>query len=146
MHGFPTYVALAALLIAGAAFVRVTPVPAAEESEAPVRRFTLDLRPVQEAWAWLRGRGERAVRREMAATSYYLRRIRDFADAVLGGSMSGAEAHDALMRGRYPSIRTRCACAEQLSAYVHANVARVWVDDAWPARLAAYRAARARAG
>jgi hypothetical protein len=146
MHGFPTYVALAALLIAGAAFVRVTPVPASEPSEPPVRRFTVDLRPVQEAWAWIRGRGERAVRREMAATSYYLQRIRDFADAVLGGSMSGAEAHDALMHGRYPSISTRCACAEQLSAYVHANVARVWVDDAWPARLAEYRAARGRAG
>lgn len=142
MHGFPTYVALAALLVAGAALVRVTPVPATEGSETPVRRVTVDLRPVQEAWAWLRGRGERAVRREMAATAYYLQRIREFADAVLGGSMSPAEAHGALMYGRYPSVRTRCACAEQLSAYVHANVARVWVDDTWPARLAAYHAAR----
>ena len=146
MHGFPTYVALAALLIAGAAFVRVTPVPAAEESDPPVRRFMIDLRPVQEAWAWVRGRGERAVRREMAATSHYLQRIREFADAVLDGSMSGAEAHGALMYGRYPSLRVRCACAEQLSAYVHANVARVWVDDTWPARLAAYRAVHGHAG
>ena len=146
MHGFPTYVALAALLIAGAAFVRVTPVPAEGESDPPVRRFTIDLRPVQEAWAWVRGRGERAVRREMAATSHYLHCIRGFADAVLGGSMTAAEAHGAVVYGHFPSLRIRCACAEQLSAYVHANVARVWVDDAWPARLAAYRAAQGRAG
>ena len=146
MHGFPTYVALAALLIAGAAFVRVTPVPASDPSEPPVRRFTIDLRPAQEAWAWIRGRGERAIRREMAATSHYLERVREFADAVLGGSMSGAEAHGALMRSRYPSLRARCACAEQFSAYVHANVARVWVDDTWPARLAAHQAASRAAG
>jgi len=146
MHGFPTYVALAALLIAGAAFVRVTPVPAPDPADPPIRRFTVDLRPLQEAWAWIRGRGERAVRREMAATSDYLQRIREFADAVLGGFMTNGQAHAALMYGRYPSLRVRCACAEQLSAYVIPNAARVWVDDAWPARLAAYRAARGPTG
>lgn len=146
MHAIPTYIALAALLIASTAFVKAEPAAGLEESEQPVRRFTIDFRPAQEAWAWLRGRGRRAVRREMDATSHYLQRIRDLADDVLRGSMSPREAHGALMYSRYPSLRTRCACAEQLRAYLYADVARVWVDDEWPARLAAYRAAGSAAG
>jgi hypothetical protein len=142
MHAFPSYIALAALLLAGASVVRVSPGPATETAEPAVRRFTLDLRPLQDAWAWLRGRGGRTLRSELAATSYYLEQVRGFAAAVVEGAMSRAEAHAALMSARFPSVATRCACAEQLSACLHANVARVWVDDTWPVRLEAHRSTR----
>lgn len=146
MHAIPTYIALAALLIASTAFVKVEPAVGPDGPDRPVRRFTIDFRPAQDAWAWLRGRGRRAIRRELDATAHYLHRIRDLADDVLRGTMSPGEAHGALMYSRYPSLRTRCACAEQLRAYLYADVARVWVDDEWPARLAAYRAAGGAAG
>lgn len=150
MHTIPTYIATAAILIAATAFVRVVPVaaPADESADAApegtrqARRFIIDLRPAQEAWEWLRGRGKRAMREEMNATAYYLEWMRQFAEDVLEGRRTVDQAQRALMDARYQSVRLRSECAQQFRAHVYADMARVWVDDQWPARLAAYHAGR----
>jgi hypothetical protein len=105
----------------------------------------IDLTPLQDAWATLRGRGPAALRRELAETAFHLARVRALADGVRSGAIAPQAAHGALMRRRYPSVRMRAACAEQLGAFVYADVARVWIDDARAGQLAAHRTGAATA-
>lgn len=99
------------------------------------RRFSIDLRPYQDAVARLRGRNSSLWREDMRRTGDLLAWVRSLAGEVRSGSRTLPSAQGEVLRTwRVGSVRMRAALAAQLATCATAGAVVARSDPLWPGR------------